>query len=86
LPFKEKEILDINILLLKKEANADEIVLLDADEAAKSGNKVLVNFANNATPGDPQVMLEWEQNEDNLVVFKVCLWFVMCFFLFKYNW
>jgi len=59
LPFKERATLDINIQLLKKEANAEEVILMDADEAAKSNNKVLINMANNATPGDPQVMLEW---------------------------
>jgi len=58
LSFKEREILEINSAFLKKEAAVEEICLLEAEAALKSGNKILVNIAQNAFPGKPQIMLE----------------------------
>jgi leucyl-tRNA synthetase len=56
--FNEKDILQINADFIKKESGVEDIALIDAEEAMKSGNKNLVTFGQNAIPGKPQIQLE----------------------------
>jgi len=58
LPFNEKSVLETTITYLKKEIGIEDIAVMEAEVAIASGNKNLINFGNNATPGKPQVMLE----------------------------
>jgi len=56
LPFVERELLNSNLENLKKEFKLEEILIIEADEARTSTDKLTVTAANNSLPGKPQTI------------------------------
>lgn len=58
LGYNERQVLKSYIDILKKEFGVEEILIVEAEEAAKSSNKIFVTAANNSLPGRPQLVFE----------------------------
>jgi hypothetical protein len=56
LPFIERELVNSNIENLKKEFKLEEILIVEADDARSSTDKLTITAANNSLPGKPQII------------------------------